>query len=241
MTKEFVIKPPKGTDEHKEKIDKILPQMPFRILVTGNSASGKGVLCNNFLGENTGFPYKNIFKNNIFIFSSTYALGDKSLANLDIPEENCFENLDEDIIRQILLEQKLNIAEFGKDACVPILILLDDVLTQLSHKKNSIVRELFFSSRHYLISLFFMVQSYRSVPKPMRTNCSSLIFFQTNNTKERNSIIEEQNAPTKVMEKILDDATEEDFSFLVVNNKVHDKNFRFQKRFSSHYYRPDEM
>ncbi len=135
MTKEFVIKPPKGTDEHKEKIDKILPQMPFRILVTGNSASGKGVLCNNFLGENTGFPYKNIFKNNIFIFSSTYALGDKSLANLDIPEENCFENLDEDIIRQILLEQKLNIAEFGKDACVPILILLDDVLTQLSHKK----------------------------------------------------------------------------------------------------------
>ena len=121
------------------------------------------------------------------------------------------------------------------------MILLDDVLTQLSHKKNSIVRELFFSSRHYLISLFFMVQSYRSVPKPMRTNCTHLVFFQTNNTKERNSIIEEQNAPSKIMEKILDDATEEDFSFLVVNNKVHNKNKRFQKRFSSIYYNLDNL
>ncbi len=239
MVKEFLIKPPKATDEGRERVDKILPQMPFRILVVGNSASGKGVLCNNFLGENTGFPYKNIFKNNIFIFSSTYALGDKSLTNLDIPEENQFDNLDEDIIKQILLEQKLNIAEFGKDKCPPILILLDDVLTQLSHKKNSIIRELFFSSRHYLISLFFMVQSYRAVPKCMRTNCTHLIFFQTNNTKERNSITEEQNAPTKIMEQILDDATKEDYSFLVVNNKVHDKNLRFQKRFSSAFYKLD--
>jgi len=241
MTKEFIIKAPKSTDEGREKVDKILPQMPFRILVVGNSASGKGVLCNNFLGSNTQFPYKNIFKKNIFLFSSTYALGDKSLVNMEIPEENTFDNLDEDIIRQILLEQKLNISEYGKDRCVPILILLDDVLTQLSHKKNSIVRELFFSSRHYLISLFFMVQSYRSVPKPMRTNCTHLIFFQTNNTKERNSIIEEQNAPTKIMEQILDDATEEDYSFLVVNNKVHDKNLRFQKRFSLNYYALDSM
>jgi len=241
MTKEFIIKPPKSTDEGREKVDKILPQMPFRILVVGNSASGKGVLCNNFLGSNTQFPYKNIFKKNIFLFSSTYALGDKSLANMEIPEENTFDNLDEDIIRQILLEQKLNIAEFGKDKCVPILILLDDVLTQLSHKKNSIVRELFFSSRHYLINLFFMVQSYRGVPKAMRTNCTHLIFFQTNNTKERNSIIEEQNAPGKVMEKILDDATEEDYSFLVVNNKIHDKNLRFQKRFSTEYYIIDNI
>ena len=239
--KEFIIKPPKSTDEGREKVDKILPQMPFRILVVGNSASGKGVLCNNFLGSNTQFPYKNIFKKNIFLFSSTYALGDKSLANMEIPEENTFDNLDEDIIRQILLEQKLNIAEFGKDKCVPILILLDDVLTQLSHKKNSIVRELFFSSRHYLINLFFMVQSYRGVPKAMRTNCTHLIFFQTNNTKERNSIIEEQNAPGKVMEKILDDATEEDYSFLVVNNKIHDKNLRFQKRFSTEYYIIDNV
>ena len=241
MTKEFLIKAPKTTDEGREKVDKLLPQMPFRILCVGNSASGKGVLFNNFLGKNTQFPYKSIFKNNIFMFSSTYALGDKSLDNLDIPDENTFDNLDEDIIRQILLEQKLNIAEFGKDKCVPILIVLDDVLTQLSHKKNSIVRELFFSSRHYLISLFFMVQSYRSVPKCMRTNCTHLIFFQTNNTKERNSIIEEQNAPTKIMEKILDDATSEDYSFLVVNNKVHDKNLRFQKRFSLNNYALDSM
>ena len=75
----------------------------------------------------------------------------------------------------------------------------------------------------------------------MRTNCTHLVFFQTNNTKERNSIIEEQNAPSKIMEKILDDATEEDFSFLVVNNKVHNKNKRFQKRFSSIYYNLDNL
>ena len=31
--KEFIVKPPKSTDEGKEKIDELLPQMPFRMLV----------------------------------------------------------------------------------------------------------------------------------------------------------------------------------------------------------------
>ncbi len=239
--KEYIIKPPISTDEEKQKVDKLLPQIPFRILVSGNSASGKGIMCNSFMGKNTGFPYKSIFKNNIFVFSSTFALGDKSLQSLDIPVENQFDKLDEEIIHQIMHEQRLNILEYTKSQVPDICILLDDVLTQLSHKKNSIVRELFFSGRHYKISLFFMVQSYRSVPKSMRTNCTNLIFFKNNNTKETNSIIDEQNAPSKIMKYILDDATEEDFSFLVVNNKVHDKNKRFQKRFSQFYYNLDNL
>jgi len=239
--KEYIVKPPISSDENIEKIDKILPQIPFRILVSGNSASGKGVMCNSFFGKNTEFPYNEIFKNNIFVFSSTFSLGDKSLQSLNIPPQNIFDKLDEEIIEQIIHEQRLNILEYSKKSAPQICILLDDVLTMLSHKKNSIVRELFFSGRHYKISLFFMVQSYRSVPKCMRTNCTNLIFFKNNNSKEINSIIDEQNAPTKLMKHIMEDSTKEDFSFLVVNNKSHDDNKRFQKRFSTFYYNLDNL
>jgi hypothetical protein len=239
MTEEFKIIPPKKTqvDDVNDRIPSILMPLNFRTIIYGSSASGKGVLLNNLLSNRS--IYSHIFGKNIFIFSTTFNLGDPSLSDVQVEQDNVFNNLDEDMIRSLIQEQKDNIKEFGKDKVPYVLVVLDDVLSQMSHKRNSILREMFYSGRHIKFNFLILVQSYRGVVKPMRTNSTHSIFFGIENGKERQAIVEEQNAPAKIMEEILDDATRDKFSFLVVNHKTPDKNKRFQKRFSNHYYNLD--
>ena len=237
MTHEFVIRPPNKKSDDHVKIPDILPKLPLRMIIYGSSASGKGVLLNNMLGPR--FPYRKIFGKNVFIFSSTFSLGDDSLSDIDVSDDNIFESLDEHLLRDIVDEQKSIIHEFGKHAAPNILIVLDDVLTQISRKQGSVLRELFFSGRHYKISVIMLVQSYKGVTKAMRTNSSHSVIFSFDNKKEVESMREEANANPKIFERILEDATEDRFSFLVVNHKQTDKNKRFQKRFSNEYYSLD--
>lgn len=232
---EYKILPPTTKEASEYEVASILMPLFFRTIVYAPSSSGKGVLLNNLLGDK--FPYKKIFKTNIFVFSSTFSLGDSSLKDLDyIPEENIFSKLDENILKEILDEQKANIDEFGKKRVPPVLFIFDDVLSQISNKKNSVLREAFYSSRHYKCNIIMLVQSYKSVNKAMRTNSTHSIFFSFDNAKEREVIKEEMNASPKIFDKILTDATEDQpFSFLVVNHKA-SKDKRFQLRFTNSYY-----
>lgn len=240
MVKEYKVVPPKKSSENKYPVDELLIPLNFRVLISGSSASGKGVCLANILSNK--FPYKDIFKNNIFIFSTTYSLGDPSLAELDIPEENCFDKLDEDILSQILQEQRLNIIEFGKKNVPAILIIFDDILTSVSNKRNAVINEIFYSGRHSMISSIMLVQQYKAIQRPIRTNCTCLILFAAENNKELNTLIDEMPCNSKLFEKIFNDATsDQPFSFLKVNLKQTDKNKRFQLRFSDHFFSMDEV
>jgi len=240
MTKEFIIKPPKKSSENKYPVDELLIPLNFRVLISGSSASGKGVCLANILSKE--FPYREIFNKNIFLFSTTYSLGDPSLADMDIPEDNCFDKLDEGILSQILEEQKLNILEFGKENVPPILFIFDDILTSVSQKRNAVINEIFYSGRHAMISSIMLVQQYKAIQRPIRTNCTCLILFATENNKELNTLIDEMPCNSKLFEKIFNEATnDEPFSFLKVNLKQTDKNKRFQVRFSSRFFSMDEV
>lgn len=239
MVKEFKVVPPKKSSENKYPVDELLIPLNFRVLISGSSASGKGVCLANILSNK--FPYREIFKKNIFLFSTTYSLGDPSLAELDIPEENCFDKMDEEILSQILQEQKLNILEYSKEVVPPILFIFDDILTSISQKRNAVINEIYYSGRHYMISSIILVQQYKAIQRPIRTNCTCLILFGTENNKELNTLIDEMPCNSKLFEKIFNEATnDEPFSFLKVNLKQTDKNKRFQLRFSSHFFSMNE-
>lgn len=231
---EFEIKAPKVKEASEYEVSSVLMPLYFRTIIYAPSSSGKGVLLNNLIGSDK-FPYKSIFKKNIFIFSSTFSLGDDSLADIDVPAENVYSTLDENVLREILDEQKSNINEFGKKKCPPLLFVFDDVLSQISSKKASVLREIFYSGRHFKINILMLVQSYRGVAKPMRTNSTHSVFFAIDNQKELETIKEEQNADPKIFEQILKDATDERYSFLVVNHKAQ-RDRRFQLRFTNQYY-----
>ena len=230
---EHAIIPPKqkvvdsGIPEH-------LFQVPFRLVIYGVSASGKGVLLNNLLGHGDRFAYKKIFKKNIFFFSESFRLGDPSFADLDLPEDRVINGYREDVIRQIWDEQDKIIKQHGKAKAPHILLVFDDTLTSLSQAKQSLLNRLFFQGRHSRISSIITSQHYSSVPKSVRLNADSSIFFSMN-TKQALIAGDEQVIDPHEFVAFLRAATEESFSFLTVMYK-HPVATRYQLRLTGKYF-----
>ena len=71
-----------------------------------------------------------------------------------------------------------------------VLIVLDDMISHvMSNKKaQQVLKDLFISCRKLNISLHFLTQSYFSVPKDVRLNCTHYISFKLNNKRELQNI-----------------------------------------------------
>jgi hypothetical protein len=229
----FAIKPPPKQPKNWDYPD--LPEPVFRIAIVSPSGSGKSVLLSNVI-SNPSFPYRELFKKNIFLFSSTFHLTDPSFAMSDnIPKKNVFENLDIGILDEIVRDQESIITSYGKERSPHVLIVFDDVGHQINYQATQYLKGLYFSARHKKISLIFLIQAYRSLPRAMRVNCTEMVFFQIANTGERETIADEMPIDKRAFYAILDDATEEPYSFLVVFNR-NPMNKRFQKRFTGEWY-----
>jgi hypothetical protein len=151
------------------KINKILPSIPFRLIIYAPSYSGKSNLILNLIKKKQF--YKNIFKKNIFIFSKT-AFDDYT--DLNIPDNNIFDIFNYDVIQSIMEEQQKLIEQ---NINTNILFIIDDMITELSNN-DKILKELYFYGRHYNISLILTSQTYHAVPKNIRLNSSHIILFK---------------------------------------------------------------
>ena len=71
-----------------------------------------------------------------------------------------------------------------------VLIVFDDIISHvMSDKKAQQVRkELFIRCRKLNISLYFLTQSYFSVPKDVRLSCTHYIIFKLNKKRELQNI-----------------------------------------------------
>jgi hypothetical protein len=167
-----------------------LPAPPFRMAIYGHSASGKGVLIANLIGSKR-FPYRSVYKRNIFIFSDTISLGDPSFSEVDLAEDHYIKGYDEPMVQRIWAEQDAIIAKHGKAKAVHILMIFDDTVTSLSNNPKSLLRRLFFQGRHSKISTIVTSQSYTALPRAVRTNADTAVFFETNR-KQLSIIAEEQ-------------------------------------------------
>ena len=203
-------------------------QPPFRGLYIAPSFSGKSLAISNLL-TNPVFQYQKLFGKNVFIFSPTLSLGDPSMANVEIDAENVFSDYDEGIINSIVEEQENIIHEFGKHKAPHILLILDDVITSLPDSKRDLMKKLFFSARHRLISIIVTSQSFVAIPRALRLNASNLFIISVN-TSEVKRIAEEQPINSNIFREIYNEATEEPYSFLHINMKKH-----FKKRYYLRY------
>ena len=79
-----------------------------------------------------------------------------------------------------------DIEDYNKKRKRNILIVLDDMISHvMSNKKaQQVLKELFIRCRKLNISLCFLTQSYFSVPKNVRLNCTHYIIFKLNNKRE---------------------------------------------------------
>lgn len=238
MINEIKIKAPTPT-KSENNISNILFQTPFRVLVVAPSNSGKTVLISNLI-SNPELPYRKIFKKNIFIWSSTFSLVDESFSMSDnIEPTNIYDEYDEGSVMEIVNEQMTHIKKLGKKKCPDLLFIFDDIISDLPPKRQSIMNKLFFSARHYKISILLLSQQYKMCPRPVRLNASDIILFQTGNQSEMKIIGSEMAIDENEFIRIYKDATSEPFSFLTIHNKLPINNGRYQKRLSNYIYKID--
>ena len=237
----------------------VAPRIPFSMVITGQSGSGKTVLLSNLILD----IYKGCFSR-IFIWSSSIDLDsvwtpvkkyiEKDLNVNPEKEKVYFDTFNIDEMQKVLdLQHKIN--QFQKKNEHPklfsVLFLIDDFIDQASFAKhNNLLNALYIKARHYGVNIISSSQKYNGLSTTIRTNSRQLIFFKLRNYKEVESVLDEL-AGVLISKKAMSDmkslhqakqllleiynvATEEPFSFLFVNLMQPDINKMFMVRFEKY-------
>ena len=108
-----------------------------------------------------------------------------------------------------------------------ILIIFDDMISHIMSNKKAqqILKDLFIRCRKLNISLCFLTQSYFSVSKDVRLNCTHYILFKLNNKRELQYIAINQSADIDYKDfiKIYIICTRELFDFLTIDTTKDNK------------------
>lgn len=211
----------KKIKKHNEKYKSLpLPLIPFRICVYSPSFSGKSYTINDMFFR---YNYNKIFKaHNIFVMSPTFIMDEsykdirKYMEDLD---DNIIDNYDEDFLSKIIERQKDCKTEKTLE---PVLVIVDDLITEIPITRNNVIKNLFLKGRHYGISCIITSQVYKLMPKGIRLNANGSIYFVNNmNKRERNDISEEQSTDYfNEMCNFIRDVDYNQYDFLFVNPKL---------------------
>ena len=109
-----------------------------------------------------------------------------------------------------------NIEDYNKKRNRKVLIVFDDMISHVTSNKKAqqALKELFIMCKKLNISLCVLIQSYFSVPKDVRLNCTHYI-FKLNNKRELQKIAINHSADIdyKDFVKICRNCTKEPYSF----------------------------
>ena len=186
-----------------------MPQPPFRMVVCGASHSGKSNMILNMItvGE---YGYKAHFGEDVFVFSRTLGLDD-TWKSLNLPKTHMYQKWDESVVREIMA--------YSKKKRNGILLLLDDLISDgdaFNRKNTNLLSELFYTSRHYRISLCITTQRYHAVQSALLANASAVIVFRLK-TKREQEAFQDSQTQFDDLDRKYDYATKERFSFLYMN------------------------
>ena len=227
----------------KDKVKWEHPLLPnpvkgFRLLIVAPSNTGKSVLC-SYMFASDKMPYKKYFKSNVFIFSTTAKLGSMNMPH--VKDENIKDSFDVEFIKTLWAEQDALIQKYGRGKTVPILLIFDDVVSDLNAERKEYMKKLWMHGRHSGFSSCVCSQQWRSVPKPVRMNSTNVVVMLLASSAERRSISEEMPFDERKFLAIVDDALDsEDYSFLTIN-LAEKRAKKLQLRLSNQYYSLDNF
>ena len=114
-----------------------------------------------------------------------------------------------------------DIEDYNKKRKRKVLIIFDDMISHVMSDKKAeqILKDLFIRCRKLNISLCFLTQSYFSVPKDVRLNCTHYILFKFNNKRELQNVAINHSADIDYKDfiKIYRVCTRESFNFLTID------------------------
>ena len=125
-----------------------------------------------------------------------------------------------------------DIEDYNKKRKRKILIIFDEMISHVMSDKKArqILKDLFIRCRQFNISLSFLTQSYFSVPKDVRLNCTHYILFKLNNKRELQNIVIDHSADIDYKDfiKIYRICSKEPFNFFTIDTT---KDNKFIKNF----------
>jgi ABC-type dipeptide/oligopeptide/nickel transport system ATPase component len=218
IPKKFLLK------SHNPHFDTHHIKLPFRMIIAGNSGSGKTQTLLNLL-----YNMPDTFEK-IFIVTK----------NKDEPLYNYLEDkLGKDglTIKEGLTELP-DVDSLDKEQ--NNLIVLDDLVNE-PLKQQRPVADFFIRARKKNASIIYISQSFYAVPKLIRDNINYLIIKQVSSMKNLTMICRECSLgiEKKQLKKIYDDATQSKQDFLLIDLEG-DKDERFRKNFDEIYVLDEE-
>ena len=178
-----------------------MPNDTFRMLICGNSGSGKTNLLFHMLIE----P--------LFYYDKIYLYA-KNL------EQEKYQNLMKEMNEASNEEAGYKIMEVSNDEILPIthlpyednqkIIIFDDYVCEKNQRE---IVDYFIQGRHKNCSVIYLSQSFYKTPKDIRLNCSHYCIYEFPSARERSMISLELGVEKEQYKK----ATKKPFSFLYID------------------------
>ena len=191
------------SDTKNKKFKQLYSFMPhdsFRMLICGNSGSGKTNLLYHMLIE----PL--LYFDEIHLYAK----------NLD--QEKCQNLMNK--LNEISRNVGYDIMNVSNDKIIPVgdmdyednqkLVIFDDYVCEKNQRQ---IIDYFIQGRHKNCSVIYLSQSFYKTPRDIRLNCSHYCIYEFPSSRERNMISSELGVDKEKFKKV----TKEPYSFLYVD------------------------
>jgi hypothetical protein len=174
---EAVITTPNSANVREFNIEDIIED--FSMVIYGMRFVGKTVLCHHIIEK--------LHER----FDDAYLLSETVKLQPDawhfVPEDNVADFFDEALLKKILDTQKEKRDEVGKDKLPHVLVVLDDVVSDINVVRSEVLNKMFTLGRHYNLSVILLSQNAcasGSISLQARNNCGYAITSNMNSLAE---------------------------------------------------------
>jgi Poxvirus A32 protein len=214
-----------GNDPQFDFLPTPLPHPPFRMFICGSSGSGKTNMYLNLITRFLLKPNGDSIFSKIYVFSPSARI-DKSFRifeqneTFNDPEKTVIEDtLDTELIEEIINREQDD---------EQVLVVIDDFSGDKKALQDKVLYDLYFRSRHNLISVIFSGQHYFQFPIACRNNSNYICLFAMSKNSDISAVSRELATAEfndEVFRKAVKMATSGKYSFLFID------------RVGSHFYK----
>jgi hypothetical protein len=171
---------------------------------------------------------------NIYLFQPSHSRGSMKDKLFDkLPDDQKYEELDYESLDEVM--DRIKMSDPDHNNC----IIFDDMTAYLKdYHVEKLLKELVFNRRHLRTSIFFLCQTYISVPKDLRKLFSNLFIFRVN--KNELKLLFEEQIEDKTKVNLISEITklvfDRPFQFLFINTDTQ----RFFKNFDELLFKDDD-
>jgi len=188
--------------------------------IIGRPGSGKTSLLYALFKNEKPSLLRDVF-HNIFLFQpkeSSNSMSDKIFHN-NLPDENLFYDLTEDNLKEVFERIKEDNESDEYEGVLHHAIIFDDQTAHLrdNPKIKSLLKEILMNRRHLHVSVFFIIQTFKSIEPDLRRLIDNYFIYKTSKESLEQIFSEVIELPSKFIYPISNLVFDAKYNFLFVN------------------------